>query len=79
MDETIDLGEDFGPFTQVVSHARGGLGAVYRATEPELNRVVAIKGLQAKFANSTEMRRRFLIEAEVTARLEHPGIVPSIA
>ncbi len=76
MDETLDLGEDFGPFTQVVSHAHGGLGAVYRATEPELNRVVAIKGLQTKFANCTEMRRRFLIEAEVTARLEHPGIVP---
>lgn len=76
MDDTLGFNEAFGPFKEVVSHARGGLGEVYRATDSELNRVVAIKGLQPRFLESSEMRRRFLMEAEVTARLEHPGIVP---
>ncbi len=76
MDETVDFTNGLGPFTDVVSHARGGLGEVYRAVDSELHRVVAIKGLQQRFASSPEMIRRFLMEAEVTARLEHPGIVP---
>jgi serine/threonine protein kinase len=41
-----------------------------------LHRTVAIKRLQERRADDVESRRRFLLEAEITARLEHPGVVP---
>ena len=57
-------------------HAKGGLGAVYRATEKELNREVAVKFIHSNLVQDRESCTRFLLEAEVTGRLEHPGIVP---
>lgn len=57
-------------------HARGGLGEVFVARDTELNRDVALKEIQARFADDADSRRRFLLEAEVTGALEHPGIVP---
>ncbi len=76
METTVDAGPAAGPFTNLTPHARGGLGEVYRATDPELHRTVAVKYLQDRHAANPESRRRFLLEAEVTARLEHPGVVP---
>jgi hypothetical protein len=58
------------------SHAKGGLGEVFVAHDVELNRDVALKEIQERFTNSPESRSRFLFEAEITGRLEHPGIVP---
>ncbi|HEV3165606.1 MAG TPA: protein kinase [Isosphaeraceae bacterium] len=57
-------------------HARGGLGEVFLALDPELNREVALKELQADRAYDSHSQSRFLLEAEVTGRLEHPGVVP---
>jgi serine/threonine-protein kinase len=57
-------------------HARGGLGAVYVALDRELHREVALKQMLDHHADDPESRRRFLIEAEITGGLEHPGIVP---
>src|SRR5438067_12401818 len=57
-------------------HAAGGLGEVYLAEDGELNRAVALKCLQATADNDPIARRRFVREAEITGRLEHPGIVP---
>ena len=57
-------------------HARGGLGAVYVALDGELNREVALKEILDKHADDPHSRSRFLIEAEITGGLEHPGIVP---
>ena len=57
-------------------HAKGGLGEVFVALDEELQREVALKEIQAKHADNTESRQRFLLEAEITGRLEHPGIVP---
>jgi serine/threonine protein kinase len=57
-------------------HARGGLGEVFTATDTELHRVVALKRLQDRCAGDASSQRRFLVEAEITARLEHPGVVP---
>ncbi|MDR3633517.1 MAG: serine/threonine protein kinase [Isosphaeraceae bacterium] len=57
-------------------HARGGLGEVFLAFDAELNRAVALKELQARLAHNPDAQARFLREAEVTGRLEHPGIVP---
>jgi serine/threonine protein kinase len=57
-------------------HAAGGLGEVFTARNAELNREVALKFLRRDRAGDAESRRRFLQEAEITSRLEHPGVVP---
>jgi hypothetical protein len=70
--ETITLGRYVG----LEPHDKGGIGEVFIGTDTELHRVVALKRLQDKCANDPASQRRFLLEAEVTARLEHPGVVP---
>ncbi len=67
---------DLGTYVNLRAHARGGLGEVCTATDTELNRTVAVKRMQDRFADNVESRRRFLQEAEITARLGHPGVVP---
>jgi serine/threonine-protein kinase len=57
-------------------HARGGLGAVFVALDVELHREVALKQILDAHADDPASRQRFLVEAEVTGGLEHPGIVP---
>jgi len=57
-------------------YAKGGLGEVFVAEDLELHREVALKEMQSDRAQDAESRARFLLEAEVTGRLEHPGIVP---
>ena len=56
--------------------ARGGMGIVFAARQPELGRVVAVKVLASGIFAGDEARERFLAEAQTVARLEHPGIVP---
>ncbi len=56
--------------------AQGGIGQVMRALDTELNREVAVKEIQPRLAASEDIRERFLREAEITGRLEHPGVVP---
>jgi serine/threonine-protein kinase len=57
-------------------HARGGLGAVFVALDTELHREVALKQILDSHADDAVSRQRFILEAEVTGGLEHPGIVP---
>jgi hypothetical protein len=57
-------------------HARGGLGAVFVALDTELHCEVALKQILDDHADDPTSRQRFLLEAEVTGGLEHPGIVP---
>ncbi len=57
-------------------HARGGLGAVFVALDEELHREVALKQILDHHADDPTSRQRFLLEAEITGGLEHPGIVP---
>jgi eukaryotic-like serine/threonine-protein kinase len=58
------------------THAHGGLGQVYVARDLELNRDVALKEIKLDHANDPRSRARFVLEAEITGGLEHPGIVP---
>ncbi len=57
-------------------HARGGLGEVFVARDEELNRDVALKEIRGEHAGNKDSRGRFVLEAEITGGLEHPGIVP---
>jgi GAF domain-containing protein len=54
---------------------RGGMGAVYRARDMRLNRLVAVKVVRAELLGDPEARRRFRQEAQIVARLQHPAIV----
>jgi serine/threonine protein kinase len=58
-------------------HARGGLGEVWVARDEEFQREVALKRIREEQADDPDSRQRFLREAEITGRLEHPGIVPA--
>ena len=55
---------------------RGGMAVVYRATDLQLNRPVAIKVLPPDVAFNADVRARFLREAQTAAQLSHPNIVP---
>jgi eukaryotic-like serine/threonine-protein kinase len=58
------------------THAKGGLGEVFVALDGELQREVALKEIQDRHADDPDSRARFLLDAEITGGLEHPGIVP---
>jgi tetratricopeptide (TPR) repeat protein/tRNA A-37 threonylcarbamoyl transferase component Bud32 len=60
-------------------HARGGQGEVYLARDEALNRDVALKRIRPRNAGRADAVRRFFREAEVCARLQHPGVVPVYA
>ncbi|MCY0992006.1 serine/threonine-protein kinase [Nannocystis sp. ILAH1] len=53
--------------------ASGGIGVIRRAEDRRLGRVIAVKEL---LRDSPDAQRRFALEAAITARLQHPGIVP---
>ena len=57
-------------------HAKGGLGQVSVALDQELDRAVALKEIQDRHADDLHSRSRFVHEAEITGKLEHPGIIP---
>jgi len=65
--ESYDLEDEIG---------RGGMGIVYRARDKRLKRTVAIKLLPPELAFRSEIKTRFLREAETAAQLNHPHIVP---
>ena len=67
LDATYELDREIG---------RGGMGIVYRAKDRRLKRTVAIKLLPPELAFRSEIRSRFLKEAETAAQLSHPNIVP---
>jgi len=53
---------------------RGGMGVVYRARDLGLNREVAVKFLQDRYAGESAAAARFKAEAQITGQLQHPGI-----
>lgn len=57
-------------------HKEGGMGRVHVALDAELNRHVAFKEILPNLADIKAVVEHFLFEAEITGRLEHPGVVP---
>ncbi len=59
--------------------ACGGFGELFVAEDCELGREVALKVIQSKLLGDPQITARFGMEAEITGRLEHPGVVPIYA
>jgi superkiller protein 3 len=55
---------------------QGGMGVVLRAYDADLDRFLAIKVLHERYRGRPDLDRRFLAEAQVTGRLQHPGVPP---
>ena len=55
---------------------RGGMGAVYQATQLSLDRTVALKVIAADLSEDNEFRERFRREGRIQARIDHPHIIP---
>ncbi len=71
-----------GPGTQIAGYliegvlGQGGMGVVYEARQPALNRSVALKLLASEFADDTVFKARFQREAVMQAAIDHPNVVP---
>ncbi len=65
-----------GHYRPLQLYAHGGLGEVFMARDEELGREVALKRMRSQEAASPQQARRFQFEAEITGRLDHPGVVP---
>jgi len=72
---SLPAGTRLGPYEILGPIGSGGMGEVYRARDPRLNREVAIKVLPAAYSRTAERLRRFEQEARAAGTLNHPNIL----
>src|SRR5690349_22387680 len=73
-DMPLSSGTKLGPYEIQSPLGAGGMGEVYRALDPRLNRVVAIKVLASNLSASPELKQRLEREARAISSLNHPHI-----
>jgi serine/threonine protein kinase/Tol biopolymer transport system component len=71
---TLAAGARLGPYEIIAALGAGGMGEVYQARDPRLDRIVAIKVLPSSRADDPERLERFDREARAVAALSHPNI-----
>lgn len=71
----MSMGDKCGEYQLIRKIGEGGIGTVWLAHDPGLDRHVAIKFLRPEYEKNSVLARRFLREAKATARLSHPNIV----
>jgi YVTN family beta-propeller protein len=72
----LSIGSEVAGYRIEALIARGGMGVVYEATHLGLDRRVALKVIARELADRRGFRERFLRESRLSARLEHPSVVP---
>jgi eukaryotic-like serine/threonine-protein kinase len=72
---TLAAGTHLGRYEIRSQLGAGGMGEVYLARDPKINRDVAIKVLPATFSSDAERLRRFELEVEASGKLNHPNII----
>ena len=72
----LQPGDTIGEFRVEARIGQGGMGVVYRASQPELEREVALKVIAADWANDPRLRAMFAREARLAAAAEHPNVLP---
>ena len=75
MDAVLAPGTRLGPYEISSLLGSGGMGHVYRATDPRLARQVAIKTLSQAIASDADVVRRFETEARTAGSLDHPNLL----
>ncbi len=75
----LAIGIDFGGCRVEELIGRGGMGVVYRGVDLRLDRPVAIKLIATEHATDEGVRRRFEREAQLTAAIDHPNVIPVYA
>lgn len=73
---TLEAGASLGRYRIESLIGRGGMGAVYLATDTALERRVALKVLSPELSDDARFRDRFIAESRIAASLDHPNIVP---
>ena len=72
----IKSGDDFRDYGKLRLIGMGGMGMVFQAEDPGLKRKVALKILRTDFRIRSASVKKFIREARMTARIDHPNIVP---
>jgi serine/threonine-protein kinase len=75
LDTRDSLPETIGRFHVIETIGEGAMSIVYKAYDPDINRILAIKVLRGECAADPEYRYRFLQEAKAAGKLTHPNIV----
>jgi YVTN family beta-propeller protein len=76
MQFAFEVGSLIGGYRIVEVVGRGGMGVVYRAEQPSLDREVAVKVMAEALSRDERFRRRFVRESRLAASIDHPHVLP---
>lgn len=68
--------EKIGPYKLIRSIAKGGMGEVFLAYDPDCKREIALKCIRSEYADNKIIYKRFIKEALIASQLTHPNIIP---